>query len=324
MRPFVSFLLYWTLRFIALNAWLPRSFTLLISRLGSIVLAALPVPALERNLNVISHHLIKRGKTSHKLLQAGGRYQIKQQFYFYMLKNFFDFFRFVVVGRKGLQGLVTNLDDRDKIVEQYRRERGLIGLCMHLGNWELGAPLLTSAGIELSSLVFRQIDPGVERFVQGSRKKSNVKLLHQRNGLRQAVRALQAKEMVTVLCDQDGTRAGHFQEFFGLQVSYPRVFDLFCSKADPVLMPMILLHDGTHYKIRTFDPLESSLVRDNPEVFYEQLRDWHEEMITEYPEQWLLVYDRFKFRHDSMLREQGVYETRRKEYERAWRKPDLA
>jgi lauroyl/myristoyl acyltransferase len=197
----------------------------------------------------------------------------------------------------------------------------VIGVCLHYGNWELGGNYLSSLGVSFHSLVFRQIDADFDRILTKIRRNCNIGLLHQRGGLKKAVEYLRRGEMITFLGDQDGTRNGFFQSFMGLHCSFPRALELFVRKTEAVLLPVVLKHDDSTdgYVACVYPPLGHAVdFRDRLPELHAVIRDFYEEQILTDPAQWLLFYNRFRFRHDDFLREQGIFEQVSREYKKAW------
>jgi len=272
---------------------------------------------MNRNISVINSYLDSQNKP---LLDL--RTTRRQNLYF-MLKNIVDFVYFLVLGKGGLSELVK-VEGLDGLQASYAKGHGVIGLCLHLGNWELGGAVLTRNGFKVSSLVFEQLDPVLGLFINKARHEAQVGLLHQRRGIREGLKRLQKGELVAVHSDQDGTRKGHFLRFFGLHSSLPRVLELFIQKSQACIHPMVMIHDSRSdgYVIRFYPEFEINRedFSDGLDEFYTRVRDTLEERILEYPEQWLLLYDRFKLRHDSLLRDQGLLESARVELEEALKK----
>ncbi|MEE2923358.1 MAG: lysophospholipid acyltransferase family protein [bacterium] len=294
---------------------LPRSIHLTIHDVVSNFLSWIPIKVIERNLRVINRLIVKQGNSPLNFRE------IRRKFWFYTLKNTMDYMLFLFDENRELEDLVVWKSGEDILQKAYDRGKGVIGICLHIGNWELGGRVLTEKNFKLSSLVFEQLNPALEHLISKTRKNFNIELLHQRKGLRTAVKNLQAGHIVTVLCDQDGTRAGHFVNFFDLPLSFPRVFELFFNKTDASLVPLIILHSNSGYELHALP--EWQVDRKNLEtwlpIFYEELSRHLEHWIVKCPEQWLLVYDRFKLRHQKKWQEEGRFEEIKIQYENIWR-----
>jgi len=298
-----------------LSFLIPRFVFLRLSQIFAWLLSFIPIHPIDRNLKVLNHFARTSSRPELPIRK------VKQRSIYYLFKNIVDFYQFLVLRRRGWQNLIE-YQGMEHLTSPYQREKGVIGVCAHLGNWEIGGLFLKEYNIQASSLIFEQLDPVLDLFLNKAREGSGIKLLHQRRGLRAAIRALESGELVTVFADQDGTRHGYFQSFFGLHCSFPRSIELFLKHTEASVVPMILSHNPNSdgYVVQMLPAMEMDLeeIRREPGPLYQRIRDFFEELIMENPEQWLLVYNRFKLRHLPKLREDGLLEKVREDYERAW------
>lgn len=304
--------------FRALAIWyriLPRAFHLRSQSALAFLLSKISFSSIERNLNVIDRYRVSRGEP------PLNKSDVRFKFWYYQLKNLMDFMIFLVNDQPGVEDLVKWACGEEILHRAYSDGNGIVGVCLHMGNWELGGRSLTDKGYELNSLVFEQLNPALDNFISKARINSKIKLLHQRRGIRKAVKMLQKGEIVTVLCDQDGTRAGHFTNFFNLPLSLPRVFELFLSKSNARVVPLIMLHTKDTYEIHVLDewPVNRENWNEWLQDFYQNLSHHLEDWISKYPEQWLLIYDRFKFRHEQKWLEEGNLQEVKAHYQNIWK-----
>jgi KDO2-lipid IV(A) lauroyltransferase len=200
------------------------------------------------------------------------------------------------------------------------RGRGVILVSSHLGSWELAAAWIGSRGWPLNVLYYEQLSRVLDRYLNGLREAHGCRMLHQRRGLKEALRALDRGEILGVVADQDGTRSGLFVEFFGVLVSVPRgPVRLALSRGCPIVEtwnqrlpdgryrqvfgPPILppgAGDGDGGAGRRGEAAERELAR--------RVLAGFESVIRSDPTQWLLSYDRFKLRHLPRLEELGLAE----------------
>ncbi|MBI4859262.1 MAG: lysophospholipid acyltransferase family protein [Candidatus Riflebacteria bacterium] len=187
--------------------------------------------------------------------------------------------------------------------------RGVVLLAAHLGNWEITAAWIGSRGHKLSVLYFEQLSPALDRYLNRVRQSFGVGMLHQRRGLKSAVRALGRNELVGFVTDQDGTASGVFTDFFGLLVSAPRGAARVAMRYRCPLVHVwnLRLPDG-RYRLtfeEPIDPPDRSGEEEERSLTGRILRGF-EETIRSDPSQWLLSYDRFKLRHVDRLKELGL------------------
>jgi lauroyl/myristoyl acyltransferase len=303
--------------FLVVFFWLiPRRILLWLCSMAAGCLQYFPLHPIDRNLNVLNRYRELKGDSLLPLRK------LKRRNLYYTMKNVVDFFKFLILKRKGWEEKIR-VEGLENLKSVYDQGKGVIGVCGHLGNWEIGGLVLQKHQIKVSSLIFEQLDPLLDLFLNKAREDSGVQLLHQRRGLRQAIRNLEAGGLVCVHTDQDGTRHGNFLNFFGLHCSFPRVIEMFLNHSEPAIVPMCLFHDpdSDGYCLKFFEPweIDYAQVRSDVTPVFEKIRDFLQDEILENPDQWLLLYDRFKLRHIPLLRKQGVLERVQKEFEEAWK-----
>ncbi|PCJ18408.1 MAG: hypothetical protein COB02_10955 [Candidatus Cloacimonadota bacterium] len=289
----------------------PRGLLLKLSKFCAFFLSFLPIPAVDRNLKVILNFQKLNGITSKP------KSELKRKYYYYFLKNIIDFYKFLVIDPEQFYKVLKIDPLFDGFLKSYEDGQGIIFAGMHLGNWELGPLVGYKYKVKMSSLVFHQISPVFESLISSLRRRYGVNLLHQRKGIKEAINRLNDGEVLIFLGDQDGTKGGHFQKLCGMTCSYPRGIELFVKKTKAKVIPSILVHDGDNYRLAVEPDINCDEMRESKDFnqLHQQLKSVYEKYILEYPEQWLLVYDRFKFRHDKHLQKNGLYDEVKKEHE---------
>lgn len=288
----------------------PRIVLLKLSKALSLVLSLVPISPIDRNLKVI----LKFRKS--KNLNDLSLRKVKGDYIYYFFKNIVDFYKFLVINPDNLHKILE-LDPRfDDYLKAYQEKKGLISATMHLGNWELGPLIGFKYGLKLNSLVFNQIIPVLEHIISSLRRRYGVTLLHQRKGIKEGIANLNEGDFLNFLGDQDGTKNGYFQEFCGMTCSFPRGIELFVKKTDARVIPLILIHVGDSYRLIVEDEIDVTENREtkNFDSLHIRLKELYEKYILLYPEQWLLVYDRFKFRHDEHLEKLEMYDKVKQEH----------
>ena len=105
------------------------------------------------------------------------------------------------------------------IEELLDRDRPVIVLTGHYGNWEMAGYLFGVYGFA-SHAVARPLDnPDLDRFLRGFRERTGGKLIPKKGGYDQMVEVLQNRGCLAILADQDAGQNGLFVEFFGRPAS---------------------------------------------------------------------------------------------------------
>jgi Kdo2-lipid IVA lauroyltransferase/acyltransferase len=174
--------------------------------------------------------------------------------------------------------------------------RGVLFATAHLGNWELSAfahGLMT----EPMHVVIRPLDnPAVDRLVEERRQLSGNRLIVKWDGARAILRALHHNEAVGILIDQNTSlQEGVFVNFFGTPACANTAFTKIAARTGAVVIPgfALWLEAEQRYVLRFYPPLKTTA---DPADDTRHLHALLEEVIREFPGQWLWVHRRWKTR----------------------------
>ncbi len=174
--------------------------------------------------------------------------------------------------------------------------RGVLIATAHLGNWELSAfahALMT----EPMNVMVRALDnPLVNALVGSLRTFSGNRLIEKQDAARVVVRALKNNEAVGILIDQNTAGAeGVFIDFFGRVASAGSGFVKLAHHSEAAVLCGFALWDAgaKRYVLRFYPPLElTGAVNIDTQKIHSQI----EQVIREYPDQWLWIHRRWKTR----------------------------
>jgi Kdo2-lipid IVA lauroyltransferase/acyltransferase len=174
--------------------------------------------------------------------------------------------------------------------------RGVLFATAHLGNWELSAfahGLMT----EPMHVVIRPLDnPAVDRLVEERRQLSGNRLIVKWDGARAILRALHHNEAVGILIDQNTSlQEGVFVNFFGTPACANTAFTKIAARTGAVVIPgfALWLEAEQRYVLRFYPPLK---ITADPADDTRHLHALLEEVIREFPGQWLWIHRRWKTR----------------------------
>jgi KDO2-lipid IV(A) lauroyltransferase len=180
--------------------------------------------------------------------------------------------------------------------EAKRRGKGALFATAHMGNWELSAfahGLMT----EPMGVVVRPLDnPFLDAFVEQRRQLGGNRVIAKKDAARQILRALKNNEAVGILIDQNvGLDEGAFIDFLGVKACAGTAFARLAAHTGAAVIPGFALWNAVEQRyVLKFYPL----VEMTGEVV-EDTRRVHgviEQVIREYPEQWLWLHRRWKTR----------------------------
>jgi len=189
----------------------------------------------------------------------------------------------------------------DHIRTARKKNRGVLILTAHIGNWELLAAAAALLGIPVSA-VYRPLEfRALDLFFADIRSREGARLYPKKQAMRGILRGLRNNEAVGILLDQHaGSSVGVPVDFFGRPASTNAGLALVARRTGAPVVPAFLVRekDG-HYSV-LFGP-EVPLVHtgDSRRDILENTRLYNralESVIRKYPEQWFWVHRRWKLR----------------------------
>jgi KDO2-lipid IV(A) lauroyltransferase len=188
------------------------------------------------------------------------------------------------------------LEGGDHFTAALRDGRGILFATAHLGNWELSAfahALMASP----MNVVVRPLDnPLIDAMVERRRALTGNRPIGKRDFARAILKALAANEAVGILIDQNASAAdGVFVDFFGVKACAGTGFAKFAAHSGAAVIPGFALwsEEEQRYVLRFYAPIPMTgdVARDT-----QALQSKLEEVIRQYPDQWLWIHRRWKTR----------------------------
>jgi KDO2-lipid IV(A) lauroyltransferase len=187
-------------------------------------------------------------------------------------------------------------EGHEHFVEAKRRGNGVLFATAHMGAWELSAfahALMT----EPMHVVVRPLDnPYIDAIVSHRRAASGNTLIPKKDAARSILRALKANQAVGVLVDQNAALdEGVFVDFFGVEACAGTAFVRLAQRTGAAVIPGFALWSESEkrYILRFYPILElSGDIQSDAQMLHLRL----EQVIREYPDQWLWLHRRWKTR----------------------------
>jgi len=205
------------------------------------------------------------------------------------------FARFPKINAQNIHELVR-YEGLEHYLEAKQAGRGILFATAHFGNWELSAfahALMT----EPMHIMIRPLDnPGIDRLVEDRRRLSGNRLIVKWDGARAVLRALHQNEAVGVLIDQNTSlQEGVFVDFFGTPACANTAFAKIAARTGAAVILGYAVWSASEgmYILKFHPPLEISgdAVEDT-----RRLHALLEQVIRQYPGQWLWIHRRWKTR----------------------------
>lgn len=210
-----------------------------------------------------------------------------------------EFIYFIHWPPERVRGLVKEVEGWELLENALKQGKGLLGLAMHFGNWELSGAYLALSNVTLAAVGKEQRDDFFTELAFLTRQRLGIENIASGKMGSAMLRALHENKVLGLLSDQNGGEDGAIVPFFGLPASTVRGPAVLHLKFRP---PMLLI---VAKRLRPFSfrlivrPVEceaSGNGEDAEKKVLTAMNRVYEEMIREAPEQWLWMHRRWKTR----------------------------
>jgi Kdo2-lipid IVA lauroyltransferase/acyltransferase len=171
--------------------------------------------------------------------------------------------------------------------------KGAFIITGHFGNWERMGQYGRCNGFTMRVVARDANDSTMNQMMMQLRSHAGLDVLPRGNAIKQMLGLLKQNQLVAILPDQNSSEI--FVPFFGKPcgtVQGPAVLHL---RTGAPLIPVFCARVGpVKYKIIIKPPLEPVPGFDGPEGYTRAINNSLEEIIRQYPEQWLWLHDRWK------------------------------
>jgi KDO2-lipid IV(A) lauroyltransferase len=183
----------------------------------------------------------------------------------------------------------------------YAKGKGVLMITAHAGNWEFMSVTVTSAGYPLN-VVYRPLNfKPADNFLYRYRTRFGTKLIPKRRSTRKILKALQKKECVGILFDQDpGLANGVFVNFFGQPTCTNKGLAFLALKTEAPVLPVFIVRQEKKFLLEFGEEIplyRSSDMEKDIAVNTLSYNRAIEAFIRKHPEQWFWVHRRWKHSH---------------------------
>ncbi|MCX7981283.1 MAG: lysophospholipid acyltransferase family protein [Syntrophales bacterium] len=177
--------------------------------------------------------------------------------------------------------------------------KGVIASVSHFGNWEMMAVTFAVA-VEPLTILYRPLDnPYLNEIVTFVRTRPGNTLLTKEGSMRKALKALYNGQVLCILNDQNvDVREGVFVDFFGRPActgtGLATLAMLSSAPILPVFMPRLSSGKYRMIFLPPFIAEDTGNYERDLEVNTQRITKILEDKITQYPDQWLWLHQRWK------------------------------
>ncbi|MFL5616211.1 MAG: lysophospholipid acyltransferase family protein [Gemmatimonadaceae bacterium] len=176
------------------------------------------------------------------------------------------------LGRTTTETALVPLYDRERIIDMFEavegwsiieerlaRDKGLILVSGHLGNWELGGAYLAARGVPMQAVARYMENPLFDRYLTSTRERIGMTVVHDDEAVRRVPRSLRGGNAVAFLIDQGAVGlASTWVPFFRRLAKTPRGPAVFALRLGaPIVFGVALRQPSGRFRL-TFEPIDST------------------------------------------------------------------
>ena len=206
-------------------------------------------------------------------------------------KYLVDFFRFEKLDRRFIDKNIK-LENLHFFDEALARNKGVIVLTAHLGNWELGGVVLAQLGYPFWAVALPHKNKKVNDFFDAQRSRKGIKVVAMGKAVRSCITEIRNQHMVALVGDRNFTAKGLVVDFFGKPTHFPEgPAALSLMTGAPIVPGFMLRNPDNSFTLRIEKPIEFTPTGNKTKDLADLTgvgRDIFQEYIRKYPEQWYL------------------------------------
>ncbi|RKY31123.1 MAG: hypothetical protein DRP74_05500 [Candidatus Omnitrophota bacterium] len=216
-----------------------------------------------------------------------------------MFRNFakylVDFFRFEKLTKEEVAKNVKVLN-RHYLDQALARNKGVIVLSAHIGNWELGGAVVALAGYPIWVVAMTHKYKKVNDFFVNQRKNKGINVIPMERAVKQCLTVLNENKLLGLIGDRDFTERGITEDFFGKPMLFPVGPAGFALKTGAAIVPTFIVRNpDDNFTLMIEKPIivEPSISNKNGgdeklRKVISQYKIIFEEYIRKYPDQWYM------------------------------------
>jgi KDO2-lipid IV(A) lauroyltransferase len=174
------------------------------------------------------------------------------------------------------------------------RGHGAVVVCMHFGNWDLGAGAAAARGYPLTVVAETFSDPRLDAMVVGSRTRLGMQVVKMEQAGPSLIRALKQNGLLALLIDRPVPGDGVKVQFFGEEVEVPAGPARLALRTGAMVVPAAFARIAPNELAVTtlaefgIDTLANGDRPHDVQTLTQAIMDAHERFIRQYPDQWYM------------------------------------
>ncbi len=195
--------------------------------------------------------------------------------------------------------LATVNDNAPTLRQMLRRDRPILFVTGHLGNWEMCGYTLGVSGYRTYAIARVLDNPHLERFLKHFRQGTGQTIIAKKDDFDRLTLALKAGGMVATLADQDAGPKGQFVDYFGRPASTHKAVALMALEFDALMAVVgsVRVAEPWYYSTLCADIIDPRDYAGRPDAvaaITQRYTTALEGLVRRYPDQYFWLHRRWK------------------------------
>ena len=210
-------------------------------------------------------------------------------------KYLVEFFRFANEMDEKFVHEKVRVINRQYLDQAIAKDKGVIIVTAHIGNWELGGLVMGMMGYPILAITLSHKERPVNELFNKQRQSRGVVAVPIKQAVHKCLSALKSNKMIALLADRDFTSSGENVQFLDRQVLIPKGAALFAYKTGATILPTFFTrNDDDTFNLQFEEPIYPPFIpgaqieQKDMVVLVQQYAGVIEKKIRQYPSQWLM------------------------------------
>ncbi|MCC7366521.1 MAG: lysophospholipid acyltransferase family protein [Dehalococcoidia bacterium] len=210
-----------------------------------------------------------------------------------------DFVRFPSLSPEQLRARCHGEESFANLDHALARGKGAIIVCMHFGNWDLGAGAAAARGYPLTVVAETFKDPRLDRMVMGARERLGMQVVRMEKAGPSLIRALRQNGLLALLIDRPVPGEGVKVQFFGEEIEVPAGPARLALRTGAAVVPTAFARTGPRDEVETLTDFSIDVQPTGDEAHdihavTQAIVAAHERFIRAHPEQWYMFREMWR------------------------------